>query len=262
MTKYKLIDTYPNSLPIGSIVVQTEHGYDYINHPGKCRFFSTSEIENYPRFWEKVVEKDYGILSVKCKRTEEIYKGYEFELVNKLKTNKYTVYSVKRLSDGEVFTVGDRLQLRMSNDKWWNNDDCILYKIAIFSNELRFYIDQKQYKNACYSNPLKDWRKAKMPIFQSEDGVDIFEGDIVYSVLRNPSVGDQVLKIKVESERFRFAHRVYFTKRKTAEKWIDENEPIYSKKQIRDALMYDRRNQNPYPDYLDVSRFCRFLNID
>ena len=61
MTKYKLIKTYPDSLPIGSVVVQTEHGYDYNSHPDRCRIFTESEIESYPEFWEKVEEKENTI---------------------------------------------------------------------------------------------------------------------------------------------------------------------------------------------------------
>lgn len=117
MKKYKLIKTYPGYFNLGRIV----------------EIHSTEETGYYSEnteYWEEIIEKDYEILSftqdsgitdlwVEFERgwcrsyngkpvtapytTEEI-------LSNKL----YSIASVKRLSDGEVFTLGDKIR----TNKW------------------------------------------------------------------------------------------------------------------------------------------------
>lgn len=87
MKKYKLIKEYPGSDHEGIIVsLKTPNGL----YEGYQYNYSTKHVENNPEYWEEVVEKDYEVLIAK--------------------TVPYTILSVKRLSDGEVFTVGDTLE--------------------------------------------------------------------------------------------------------------------------------------------------------
>jgi len=88
--KYKLIKKYPGSDPVGTIV--TGYGKDgwYSKGTGGKTYDWTLVVYN-PEFWEEVVEKDYEIVDTIIK--------------NNLKQK---ISSVKRLSDGEVFTVGDK----------------------------------------------------------------------------------------------------------------------------------------------------------
>ena len=88
--KYKLIKKYPGSDSVGTIV--TGYGKDgwYSKGPGGKTYDWTLIVYN-PEYWEEVVEKDY-----------EILKTCPIEGI---------IYSVKRLSDGEVFTVGDRIKV-------------------------------------------------------------------------------------------------------------------------------------------------------
>ena len=74
MKKYRLIKEYPGSSSLGTIF-----------HIGGF----AGDVSKYPEFFEEVIEKDYEVLIAK--------------------TVPYTILSVKRLSDGEVFTVGDTL---------------------------------------------------------------------------------------------------------------------------------------------------------
>ena len=129
---YKLIKQYPGSpelgtiaklAGIGSIEFTTPRGRTYTESSSARNLFN-EVIKNQPVFWDEVIEKDYEILSFsqdsgitdiwtkfypdswgrnvngQCATipytTEEI-------LSNKL----YAIHSVKRLSDGEVFTIGD-----------------------------------------------------------------------------------------------------------------------------------------------------------
>ena len=69
--KYKLIKEYPGSPELGIIAEER-----YV-------------MKDQPEYWEEVVEKDYEILISRVVPQE--------------------ILSVKRLSDGEVFTIGDEV---------------------------------------------------------------------------------------------------------------------------------------------------------
>jgi hypothetical protein len=121
--QYRLIKEYPGSPKVGDIV----KGYGRDGWYSKGEGHSTydwRQVVNYPEFWEEVVEKDYEIISFKqdsgitdlwTKFTggwSRNINGYPttvpYTLEDILKNDLYTIHSVKRMSDGEVFTVGDK----------------------------------------------------------------------------------------------------------------------------------------------------------
>ena len=79
--KYKLIRTYPGSLKLNTIIEI---------HPEQETGYYSENIQ----FWQEVIEKDYEILAT----------------VGDNDSLKQTIYSVKRLSDGEIFTIGDTVK--------------------------------------------------------------------------------------------------------------------------------------------------------
>lgn len=111
--KYKLIKDYPGSpCEVGEIVSSS---WSHIKH---------LKVEEFPEFWERVPEKDYEILSFLTltnapmmvgKTSEGWFTGFLEEGINKnrdaewLLQHGYIIHSVKRLSDGEIFTVGDEV---------------------------------------------------------------------------------------------------------------------------------------------------------
>lgn len=80
--KFSLIKCYPGSPELGTIVVLND--MNLYESFGWYVDFKKSSIENHPEFWEKIVE--------------------EYEVVASY-NNKIT--SVKRLSDNEIFKIGD-----------------------------------------------------------------------------------------------------------------------------------------------------------
>lgn len=106
MIKYKLIEEYPHSLPLGSI--------------------SKLDYSAYPKNWEPFVEKEYEVVAVKTKdgtllyfegdvcvrRTDYLSAGSTLKLSDILSIkgeNKIEIHSVKRLTDGKIFTVGENV---------------------------------------------------------------------------------------------------------------------------------------------------------
>lgn len=114
MKSYKLIKEYPGLLEKGCVATLGLHGssgecYE-VKEPNRNIYrFDKETIENNPEFWEEIVEKDYEILSFRYTDTNNTNKWKKQK--NGLFTyGLYSVYAVKRLSDGEIFTVGDMVK--------------------------------------------------------------------------------------------------------------------------------------------------------
>ena len=152
--RYRLIKEYPGSPKLDTIIndSKTTLGISYYEN---CKAF----IENYPEFWQEVVEKDYEILSFKLPGNNIVDLKYarnnlKFMLKN---SSVYQIYSVKRLSDGEIFTIGDKTNFGL------------ISKIVINNNSLSFYFEQK----SCGYNlqTLIKWK----PLFTTEQRSEIEE---------------------------------------------------------------------------------------
>jgi|TARA_R110000851_G_scaffold17664_3_gene55888 hypothetical protein len=106
MKKYKLIQIYPGSPELNHIASSDE-----IHHDN----FSDYMEKKYPEFWEEVVEKDYKIITWSNPDHPR-----EHTLTDRV---GWDINSIKRLSDGEIFTVGDTLLQPDYNCE--DNNSCI-----------------------------------------------------------------------------------------------------------------------------------------
>lgn len=124
MKTYKLIKTYPGSPKLGSVhklhstTLNDEKPAIYYNH-------NWITPEEHPEFWE-VIEKEYEILSfstpdgdileIHSDKKYAFKKGFDYDDTGSLYVEEcladsfYKIHSVKRLSDGEIFSVGDELE--------------------------------------------------------------------------------------------------------------------------------------------------------
>ena len=102
--KYILKKEYPGSPKLGNTIDNLENDW----------------IENYPEFWEKVVEKDYEILSLSFTNNFcYLQKNGEYAYRNTPNTTStlkdclsvgWKIHSVKRIFDSKIFTIGDELK--------------------------------------------------------------------------------------------------------------------------------------------------------
>lgn len=174
MRKFKLIKEYPDSLPLNTEVVFGNHGLtgdSYQVKLDKIYRISPENIENHSEFWQEIFEKDYEILSFMDNLniiTNNLGGQHEKNCLN---NKHFNIHSVKRLSDGEVFTIGDKTCTPGN-----------IYPIAEFtiSDTENTILVSSYYENSrsgSYNIRLKNVIKSKKPLFITEDGVDIFEGD-------------------------------------------------------------------------------------
>ena len=114
MKKYKLIKSYPGcTYNVGEDTLAPE----YITRNNKTLY-----LKDYPEFWEEVIEKEYKIMGYgKITVTKDLWSidkngryrknandttsQSTFTKLNE--NNTYYINSVKRLSDGKIFTIGD-----------------------------------------------------------------------------------------------------------------------------------------------------------
>lgn len=214
--KYKLIKLYPGSPNIGTI--QEVEVYD--GHI--CTNKSWELINLYPEFWEEVVEKNYEILSYHMsglykKGVHVIHNADRFRNPQFGGNSEWSIYSVKRVSDGEIFTIGDLLV-----------NDYAIKSIGLVEGAIRIYPQNSFYK-------LEYAVKAKKPkLFTTKDGVDIYEGDKYWYLVISDSpllpnwkptthIADWDSKSKTSP-----LGRVQFSTKEKAEEYILLNKPCLS----------------------------------
>ena len=233
MKKYKLIKEYPGSDHEGIIVsLKTPNGL----YEGYQHNYYTKHVENNPEYWEEVIEKDYEILSFKQDSSitdlwtkftggwSRNINGYPvtgpYTLEDILKNNLYKIHSVKRLSDGEVFTVGDRAKVyEYGSVKTIDSIDlvtkCSSMKQGIWLNY-----------NSGSSHITHAIKQIKQPIFLTHDGKDIFEEDKVWYVNKENLYYDHI--IAFPEVKFNSEIRAYFLTREGAEDYIEKNKVLFT----------------------------------
>ena len=166
---------------------------------------------------DKVVEKDYEILSY-ITIESELIKYKDLDINDDLNCDKYLkIHSVKRLSDGEIFIIGDIIDTRVDNKyKQEILEISIKNNTIVFRTKLGFVI-------------LSVAKKVKQPLFTTEDGVDIFEGDTYYKVV-NESFQLLIMERAPKGKSLR--SKVFSTKEK-AEEYILMNKPVLSLNDIK-----------------------------
>jgi len=198
-------------------------------------------------------EKEYEILSIRYQYNNCIYRwdGKKFkyllgviELDTVLKGyvgiyekgHEIYIHSVKRLSDGEIFSIGDEIN---------NSESSKLLNTKIESFCLN---DIYMVKTTSGTQKLESLEHRKQPIFKTEDGVEIFEGDYYYSVLKKDLLYNGKFKVEtINGGRFSNPEScVTFSTKEKAENYILFNKPCLSIKEI--ALVIGYCNNTTYVD--------------
>lgn len=228
MKKYKLIKEYPGSPELGTII--GELNYKKGNNDIVC-------IEPFlGEFWEEIIEKDYEILSF---NTGAFYnfiaelqnngtyngtsKSHAFE---QLSNGRWTIQSIKRLSDGQIFTIGDIVTERMSD-----KTNVTIKRFNIHSNKLIVEVSKYSLNTTV---ELIFLNKVKEPLFTTEDGVDIYEGDYCSHV----NISDLTKRARTSyntGNSYNPKITKYFSTEEAAEEYILMNKPCLSILDVLDS---------------------------
>jgi hypothetical protein len=212
MKKIKLIKLYPGSPKNLGITLTPKvdvNNNDANNFYWEGSWFNPSD---FPEFWEEVIEKDYEVLISKVVPQE--------------------ILSVKRLSDGEVFTVGDRAMtqgsrgghsIRQFRVKQKCNVRTPMPGIFIKDGIDRIWID---WEEGCGGNWLESTEKLKQPIFLTHDGKDIFPEDTVWYVNKENLYYNYI--ITQATVTFRSDINAYFLTKEAASDYINKNKVLFT----------------------------------
>ncbi len=106
---------------------------------------------------------DRGITNLFKSDTDTV--GRDLEWFFSMQVLDFPIHSVKRLSDGEVFSVGDSIA------------DSKIVSFGLHKNSMRVYIRGVSMGGTQPSIDLADILKEKQPLFVTEDGKAIYERD-------------------------------------------------------------------------------------
>lgn len=127
------------------------------------------------------------------------------------------IHSVKRLSDNEVFSVGDN----HSGSSYSNR----VVKGFIIKNDEMFII---QYGG---NTKLKDAKKVKQPLFTTHDGVAVYEGDRYWFIRFDDTIGEG------NTDSFPLAFgKATFSTEEAANEYILMNKPCLSVQDLKNTF--------------------------
>ena len=85
-----------------------------------------------------------------------------------------------------------------------------------------------------------DWEEIKEPLFVTEDGVDVFKYDYFYYVSRDGiCYKGYARELSATNKEFK-----YFSTPEAAKKYIDQNKPKFSVKDIEEALLFAKEEKH------------------
>ena len=239
MATYKLIKKYPglpSNWEIGiEITENMKYGYFSAVDSKYSKYFiaNNNDMENTPEFWQKVEELEYEILSIKSKSDGVLFKvnnwgkdGTYLEEINPVKNSLeyisklFDIYSVKRIRDNVVFTIGD---LCNPIGEYSNNKDNINRIWFCDPGYLRISSDN-------YCLDINDIEHSKKVLFVTEDGVEIFKGDN-YTVM----FYDWILLEQEAIKNFTLDNATLrFSTKENAQEYVLYNKPMFSLQEIGD----------------------------
>lgn len=228
----------------GKFVEKTTSGDFYVNNheliPCWC-------VEN-SNDWEEIIEKDYEVLEYKSIQGIHCEKGqYFFDVVSQYgNPNEWFIYKIRRKSDGVEFKIGDKICGTSSTQELKNASNYkgyVVIKAIVSTTEKRSKSGFKIEHCTGTSYWLENLNLYKEPILTTEDGYECTLDDRVFGVLpkanwqTNFYDGNGIpIQRLIRSEGFPNTAWLYFKTKENAEKYIYENKPEFSKRQIRDRL--------------------------
>lgn len=272
--QYKLIRTYPGSPKIGCIATINKRGYYDLNKDFFEDDVQSCDIEQHPLFWELVKQesKEWEILSFKgrdkynsdglfvvknCETCVYINKNIEYIGItyeSALNNGILDIHSIKRLSDGSIFTIGDNIKpvndiylsptignrISKSKSEQWIFSNTSIHSFLIVDDIMCIMF---KYNHKC-GQPIHVFpspKVAKQKLFTTEDGVDIFEGDKFYS----SSVFNIINKpIEFTADKYsnqknaKLLNHYWFSTKKAAEKYILHNKPCLSITDVNNSIQW------------------------
>ena len=254
MKQYKLIKEYPGYKINTTVKNVNDHETDYysqnpefwqevVKYPIKTRVYDSQTNSFYTREqdgWYNLPEKTSYTDDIITRRSYiNIIKEKDYEILVWCNPNSsvmtstiqvsssWIIKSVRRLNDGEIFTIGDKIQL-CKNGKEYGQ----ITELYISHEQLRFYCG-KLGGVLCHDiDKRNNFTKliVKQKLFITEDGVDVFENNRYYYINNQNYLLHNTTSIKEVYEK----NVKRFSTKEKAEEYIINNKPCLSIKEVLD----------------------------
>lgn len=188
MERYKLIQTYPYSPKLGTIVEKYNEGsiYPYRMVEQNHFVFTANSIENFPENWQKVTEE--------VKSATALFFNPKYVRVDVIRENnsKIELVRVTRLFDNVSFSVGDKIEVVHLSVRTFYT-----IKEIIHRKEEWFTIKVNETNEDFCLTKIRPYREI---LFTSHDGVEIREMDSYWYLvpLNSPLSAHQVYHKKAD----------------------------------------------------------------
>lgn len=164
-------------------------------------------------------------------------KKWKVESFYKNRNNQDVINSIQRLSDGEVFTVGDQV----ISDQY--------YTYTVKGDITR--ISYEPISDTCiicttYSGIgfcLSSFQKAPKPLFITEDGVEVFENDRPWCLNTTEFRSKGTADLKLNAKYHPAPNCKYFSTKEKMEEYKLNNKKQFSLNDVRAALDSDKSYQ-------------------
>lgn len=227
--KYDTIENYLNHLsnigelntnePLSDSIPTLERQYYVpLAEGGKC-----PKIPLTPPQESKQDSKGYEIITMRLRNNIMPY------ILNTVFSEPWEINSVRRLSDGEVFSVGEEVSTNRNRGKHKidafsiiDGDMCVVMSTFPTGNEFLYVISK-------LPPPLTE--QPKQVLFTTEDGVEVHYNDNCWIVENGNDMPFQWIKCCKEgmSEKYK-----YFSTKEAAVQYILDNKPCLSLKEVKD----------------------------
>lgn len=254
MRKYVLKKAYPGSPKVGTEVIFNEK-FNRWYYRGSIvelewnesngQSWSVAAFEHYNEYWQEVIDgNEYEILSFKNESFGTIWikaengkfypehgansysNKYQIEYHTRFEgtseswflsfPDKWKIHSIKRNSDEEIFTVND--------DIIEQNEHSKIQYFEILDGFLRIRINHQITKGSSTILISSNFEKyiPKKPLFTTEDGVHIYEGDEYYFINSNNNICH---RLNAAFGRYVKIPNYYFSTKEKAQEYLDSLKP-------------------------------------
>lgn len=166
-------------------------------------------------------------------RTDGLCPQSTFKLSTIIENFDSNIHSIKRLSDGTIFTIGDKLV-------WdWSASSVDYFELKSFrieKGEVHLDLGSSGVFEGLFGNTNFNLRHYLLPLFKTEDGVNVYKNNhpVLYWVNKKTFNGGFDHKNSLsDPDTYNY---IYFRKKEKAISYIIGNKPVFSLNDIKKVL--------------------------
>lgn len=242
---------------IKEVKLEVSIGTKFQQHSNKDFVYTIHSVENetVKVVWDRGNTR-YSINQVNTFFEDEtwiMYKEKEFEVSYFEEGGK--ILTAKRLSDGVVFRVGDKV--------YWNWVNCgnhkylTISKFELLNDKLRFKVKELEDKDFNFILLTSKLTHYKQPLFLDELGNEVYKGDVYWYITKDWDI----YHTAVIKEDPKISTGLRFLNKADGVGYFQQNIPTFSKKQILDSYKQSKLTVSVFGTIINEQVFFTKLGL-